>query len=64
MNGHPPLLRFTVVLCPGAETLAFVVPPTGIKYLSLVGVKAPVLVERALRVGGWLCYATLVEVGS
>ena len=46
---------------PHAETLAFVVPPKDRPALADKGVSASGLVERALRVGGWLCYATLVE---
>ena len=44
-----------------AETLAFVVPPKERPTLAHMGVSANGLVERALRTGGWLCYATLVE---
>ena len=36
-------------------------PPKERPTLAHMGVSANGLVERALRTGGWLCYATLVE---
>jgi hypothetical protein len=42
------------------EALKYIVPPPARPNLAQVAVSTGV-VDRALRVGGWLCYATLVE---